>query len=122
MQEIRAARFELTSAHGFLAAFIAACSVAAAVIGSFPLAASIATIFLFAGVHNFMEFRYFAARMTIRWGRSRLFYSVGIGGVLVLATVYIMLYFSSGNWLWSLNNWAVLTASWNTAFVLWLGF
>jgi MFS family permease len=68
-----------------------------------------------------MEFRYFAARMPPKWGRSRLFYSVGIGGVLVLAAAYITLYFSSGNWLWSLDNWAVLTASWNTAFVLWLG-
>src|SRR5438874_9207933 len=118
MQEIRAARFELTSAHGFLAAFIAACSVAAAVIGSFPLAASIATIFLFAGVHNFMEFRYFIARMPVRWGRSRVYYLAGIGGVIVLAAAYITLYFSSGNWLWSLDNWTVLTASWNTAFVL----
>jgi hypothetical protein len=91
------------------------------VIGSFPLQLSIATIFLFAGVHNFMEFRYFAARMPVRWGRSRLFYSVGIGGVIVLAAAYLTLYFSSGNWLWSLSSWATMTASWNTAFVLWLG-
>jgi hypothetical protein len=93
----------------------------AAVIGSFPLQMSIVTIFLFAGVHNFMEFRYFAARMPIRWGRSRSFYSVGIGGVIVLAGAYLTLYFSSGNWLWGLNNWQTLTASWNSAFVLWVG-
>ena len=121
MQEIRTARFELTSAHVFLAAFVAACAVAAVLIGSFPLQMSIATIFLFAGVHNFMEFRYFAARMPLRWGRSRLFYSVGIGGVVVLAAAYLTLYFASGNWLWSLDSWATLTATWNTAFVLWLG-
>ena len=48
------------------------------VVGDF----SIATIFLFAGPHNLMEFRYFAARMPVRWGRSRLYYSVGIGGVV----------------------------------------
>ena len=121
MQEIRVSRFELTSAHVFLAAFVSACAVAAVAIGSFPLAASIATIFLFAGVHNFMEFRYFAARMPLKWGRSRLFYSVGIGGVIVLAAAYLTLYFASGNWLWSLENWATLTATWNTAFVLWIG-
>ena len=121
MQEIRVSRFELTSAHVFLAAFVSACAVAAVAIGSFPLAASIATIFAFAGVHNFMEFRYFAARMPLKWGRSRLFYSVGIGGVIVLAAAYLTLYFASGNWLWSLENWATLTATWNTAFVLWLG-
>jgi hypothetical protein len=121
MQEIRQARFEITGSHVFAAAFISFCALGAVLIGSFPLQVSIATIFLFAGVHNFMEFRYFAARMPLKWGRSRLFYSVGIGGVLVLAAAYITLYFSSGNWLWSLDNWAVLTASWNTAFVLWLG-
>ncbi len=121
MQEIRTARIEVTNAHYFLMAFVASCAVAAGMIGSFPLQASIATIFLFAGVHNFMEFRYFAARMPLRWGRSRLFYSVGIGGVIVLAGAYLTLYFASGNWLWSLDSWAIFSAVWNTAFVLWLG-
>ncbi|MBK8302417.1 MAG: hypothetical protein WBC19_12810 [Pyrinomonadaceae bacterium] len=120
MQEIRTARFEVTNAHYFLMAFVASCAVAAVLIGSFPLQASIATIFLFAGVHNFMEFRYFAARMPLRWGRSRLFYSVGIGGVIVLAAVYLTLYFASGNWLWSLESWAIFAACWNTAFILWV--
>jgi hypothetical protein len=92
----------------------------ATAVGSFPMAASIVTIFAFAGVHNFMEFRYFAARMPVRWGRSKLFYSIGIGGVVVLAAAYLALYFSSGNWLWGLDNWQTLTATWNTAFVLWL--
>jgi len=121
MQEIRVSRFELTSVHIFLAAFVTACAVAAVVIGSFPFQASIATVFLFAGAHNFMEFRYFAARMPLHWGRSRVFYMVGIGGVIVLAAAYLTLYFASGNWMWSLDSWATLTASWNTVFVLWLG-
>src|SRR6478672_1663707 len=121
MYEIRARRFELTGAHVLFASFVGACALAAALIGAFPLAGSIATIFLFAGVHNFMEFRYFAARMPVRWGRSKLYYSVGIGGVLLLASTYLVLYFSSGNWLWSLDSWATSTASWNTAFVLWIG-
>ncbi|HTH50963.1 MAG TPA: hypothetical protein VL501_03460, partial [Pyrinomonadaceae bacterium] len=120
MQEIRLKRFELTSAHMLLAGFLLACGVAAALIGSFPLQASIATVFLFAGAHNFMEFRYFVARMPLRWGRSRLYYSVGIGGVVVLASAYFTLYFSSGNWLWSNDTWLVASASWNTALVLWL--
>jgi hypothetical protein len=121
MQELRVRRGELTSAHTFAAVFLGSCALAAVLIGSFPLAASIATIFMFAGVHNFMEFRYFAARMPVRWGRSKLFYSVGIGGVIVLASACLTLYFASGNWLWSLDNWQILTASWNTAFVLWVG-
>ena len=97
------------------------CAVCGIAIGSFPLAASIATIFLFAGVHNFMEFRYFAARLPVRWGRSRNYYSIAIAGVVVLTALYLTLYFSYGNWLWSSDTWSVLSASWNTAFILWVG-
>lgn len=121
MQEIRTARLELTTAHFFVGAFVLVCAIAAAIIGSFPLQMSIATIFLFAGVHNFMEFRYFIARVPLRWGRSRVYYTVGIGGVIVLAAAYLTLYFASGNWLWSQDTWATFAASWNTAFVMWLG-
>src|SRR6476661_1699008 len=118
MQEIRQVRVEVKSAHSFAMLFIASCALAAILIGSFPLAASIATIFLFAGVHNFMEFRYFAARLPIRWGRSRNYYSIAIAGVAVLTALYLTLYFSYGNWLWSSDTWSVLSASWNTAFIL----
>ncbi len=120
MQELRVARPIVTSAQVFLFAFVAACALAAAIIGSFPLTASIATIFLFAGVHNMMEVRYFTARMPLRWGRSRLYYSVGIGGVVVLGASYFTLYFVSGNWLWSEQGWAMFAAAWNTCFVLWV--
>src|SRR5947207_15565217 len=115
MQEIRHARFELASAHVFVALFVSACALGAIIIGSFPLQMSIATIFLFAGVHNVMEFRYFAARMPLRWGKSTAFYSVGIIGVVILAASYLTLYFASGNWLWSLDSWTSLTAVWNSA-------
>ncbi len=113
-------RPSITGAQVFFGAFVASCAVGAALIGSFPLGASIVTIFLFAGVHNLMEFRYFAARMPLRWGRSRLYYSVGIGGVIVLTTAYLTLYFASGNWLWSADSWAIFASVWNTTFVLWL--
>lgn len=110
-----------TSAHIFALLFIAFGVLIATLIGSFPIAASIVTIFLFAGVHNFFEFRYFAARMPLRWGKSRLFYTVGIGGVLVLTSAYLAIYFASGNWFWSAANWQILISVWNTAFVLWIG-
>lgn len=121
MQEIRTARFEFTSAHAFLAVFVSACALVAVLIGSFPLQLSIITIFLFAGPHNLMEFRYFVARMPVRWGRSKLFYSVGIGGVAILTAAYLVLYFASGNWLWSLESWQIYAATWNTVFILWVG-
>lgn len=100
--------------------FLVFCLIAAVVIGSSPLTLSIVTIFAFAGVHNFMEFRYFLARIPLRWGRSKLFYSVGIGGVLVLTSAYLVIYLSTG-WLWSLETWSVVSSTWNTFFILWVG-
>ncbi len=114
--------FQPTTARIFAASFVAFCALAAAIIGAFPLQLSIITIFLFAGVHNAFEFRYFAARMPVRWGRSRLFYSFGIGGVLVLTAAYLTIYFGSGNWFWNAENWEIAVAFWNTAFVVWVGF
>lgn len=122
MQEIRRAKFEISSAQVFAFGFLSFCILSATLIGAFPLWASILTIFLFAGVHNAFEFRYFAARMPVRWGKSRFFYSIGIGGVIVLAFAYLMIYFGSGNWLWSAESWQVSVSVWNTAFVLWIGF
>jgi len=121
LQEIRVRPFQLTSANVFLIAFVSACAIGAFLIGSFPLQLSIVTIFLFAGPHNLMEFRYFAARMPVRWGKSRLFYSVGIGGVVVLTAAYLTLYFASGNWLWSAESWQIYAAVWNTALIVWVG-
>src|SRR4030095_16161406 len=111
----------ISSASVLIIAFITCCAVAAAVIGAFPLELSLLTIFLFAGVHNLMEFKYFAARMPVRWGRSRTYYSTAIGGVVLLTAAYLALYFSSGNWLWSSDNGSYLTLVWNTAFILWIG-
>jgi hypothetical protein len=59
--------------------------------------------------------------MPARWGKSRTFYTVGIGGVIVLTAVYLSIYFSSGNWLWSAAGWQLAVSVWNTAFVLWVG-
>jgi len=121
MQEIERAKFEITSAQVFALSFLACAVFCAVVMGAFPLQLSIITIFLFAGVHNFSEFRYFTARMPVRWGKSRLYYSIGIGGVVVLTAVYLAIYFGSGNWLWSAASWQAAVSAWNTGFVLWVG-
>lgn len=121
MQEIERAKLEISSAQIFACMFLAFCILSATLIGAFPLWASIVTIFLFAGVHNWFEFRYFAARMPVRWGKSRNFYLVGIGGVIVLTFAYLLIYFGSGNWLWSAESWQISVLIWNTAFVIWVG-
>lgn len=110
----------VTSAHVFAAIFIAACALLAAAAGSFPIGASLVTVFLFAGLHNLFEFRYFAARLPTRWGRSRSFYTLGIGGVALLTSAYLVIYFASGAWPWSSESWEVAIAAWNTALVLWV--
>lgn len=122
MERVAAIRtFSVSGANLLVLGFVIGCAVAAFLIGAFPLELSIATIFLFAGIHNLMEFRYFAARMPVRWGSSRTYYSIAIAGVVVLTAAYLALYFSSGNWLWSSDTHLYLTLSWNTAFILWIG-
>jgi hypothetical protein len=121
MQRVQDITPGVTSAQTLIVAFVVCCAIAAVAIGAFPLQLSIVTIFLFAGVHNVMEFRYFAARMPVRWGRSRTYYSLGIGGVVMLTAAYLTLYFSSGNWLWSNDTHLYLTLAWNSAFITWVG-
>lgn len=113
-------RTVFSSAQVFGGLFLLACALLAIVIGLFPLGASIVTIFVFAGLHNFFEFRYFAARMPVRWGRSTFYYAFGIGGVVVLASAYGFIYFASGTWPWSAESWEWSIASWNSAFVVWV--
>src|SRR5262245_29063897 len=119
MQRIEIARPTISSAHVLVASFVVCCAIAAALIGSFPLQLSIITIFLFAGVHNLMELRYFAARMPVRWGKSRAYYSVAIAGVVVLTSAYLTLYFANDNWLW--DSGVYLSLAWNTSFISWIG-
>ena len=120
-ENLRNQNVRLTNAQIFAAAFVAFCAFAAAIIGWFPLQLSIITIFLFAGVHNFFEFRYFLARMPVRWGKSRLFYSTGIGGVIVLTAAYLAIYFAFDDWFWNQTDLQTIISVWNTCFVLWLG-
>ena len=121
MQRIEIARPAIPSAYFLVAGFVVCCAIAATLIGAFPLQLSIVTIFLFAGVHNLMEFRYFTARMPVRWGRSRTYYSVAIGGVVILTAAYLVLYFSNDGWLWSGEGAAYFALLWNTGFIAWIG-
>ncbi len=108
------------SATLFLVAFLACASTAAMAIGAFPLQASITTIFLFAGLHNWLEFRYFVGRMPLRWGKSTSYYCVAISGVMLLAGLYWIAYSGSGNWLWSSEEWSLFASVWNSLLIGWL--
>jgi len=85
-----------------------------------PIQLSIATVFLFAGPHNWVEFRYFLGRMPVRWGRSKPFFIVGLGGVVALTAAYAMIYALGQTWYLSETAWVMSTGLWNTFVVIWL--
>jgi hypothetical protein len=108
-----------TLVHGRAALLVALCLASALVISRWPLQLSIITIFLFAGPHNWMEFRYFLSRMPARWGRSRLFYTAGLGGVGVLTAAYALLYALGQSWYLSPSALAASISLWNTCLIMW---
>jgi hypothetical protein len=86
-----------------------------------PLQMSIATVFLFAGPHNWFEARYFLMRLPARFGRSRNFFIVAFVGIGLLTLTYVSLpalYYAN---IWSGANWPNAIAIWNTLMVLWIG-
>ncbi|MFN2579162.1 MAG: hypothetical protein ABR607_15925 [Pyrinomonadaceae bacterium] len=86
-----------------------------------PVQASIVTVFLFAGPHNWFEARYFLMRLPARFGRSRNFFIVAFSGIGLLTLTYASLpalYYAN---LWSGANWPNTIAVWNSLMVLWIG-
>jgi hypothetical protein len=95
--------------------------LSASLAGWLPLQASIVTVFLFAGPHNWFELRYFLMRLPLRFGRSRNFFITAFAGIAVLTLAYVSLpalYYAN---LWSGENWPTTMAVWNTLLLLWLG-
>ena len=98
------------SAKAFAAILIASALLSAAFASWVPLKASIATVFLFAGPHNWFELRYFLTRLPVRFGRSRNFFIVAFGGIFALTLAYVSLpalYYAN---LWSGENWPTAIA------------
>lgn len=106
----------------FAVSFLSFCLLAALFIGWKPLQLSIATIFLFAGPHNWLEFRYFLARMPRYWGKSKTFFTVALSGVFFLAASYLALYYLGQSWYLNENLWTLSISIWNTALLIWICF
>lgn len=92
----------------------------ALVVGAFPVAASIVTVFVFAAPHNLMEVRFFLSRMPVRWGRATAFFVTAIGGALGLTLLFPALPFLAETFNWSESAWVLSNAAWNSALVLWV--
>ncbi|QDU95370.1 hypothetical protein [Lignipirellula cremea] len=106
-----------TSAALFTLAALLVIGASAALSGWFPLTFSIVAVILFAGPHNWMELRYFLGRLPARWGSRRWFYTIGLGGTLLLSAMFILI---SVPWQWQTSTWTIVMSSWNTLFLLWV--
>jgi hypothetical protein len=106
------------------ATFGAACACvlvgAAALAGFAPLWLSVATVFLFAGPHNWAELRYFITRMPVRLGRSRGFFALAAAGVAGLTAAYAALSLAPGAGRWSEDGLYLSLALWNSVAVAWV--
>jgi hypothetical protein len=85
-----------------------------------PLGFAIATVFLFAGPHNWMEARFFLSRMPARWSRLRGYFTIGILGVVILAAASLLLPSFARNWQWERGDWLAGIAVWNSLLVAWV--
>jgi hypothetical protein len=72
----------------FASGFIALTVGAAALAGWFPIEFSLATVFLFAGPHNWFEARYALGRLPARAGKLWGFFTVSALGIVGLAGAY----------------------------------
>lgn len=83
-----------------------------------PIGFSIATVFLFAGPHNWIEGRYMLSRMPARWGPLAGYFSFGIAGVVLLTAGFATLpLFMRG----SRDAAHLALASWNSLLLAWIG-
>lgn len=100
-----------------------ALALAALVITSFALASfapigfSIATVFLFAGPHNWFEGRYMISRMPAKWGPLAGYFAFGIAGVLLLTAAFAGLPYLMAA---SAETAHLALATWNSALLIWI--
>src|SRR5436309_5335201 len=109
------------SARTFAIILFASAALSAAFASLLPLQASILTVFLFAGPHNWFELRYFLMRLPARFGRSRNFFVTAFAGIGFLTVAYVALLVLNAFSLWPDYAWPTVLASWNTLLLLWLG-
>jgi len=108
------------NANWFAAAF-AGCAVFSAAFASWlPLQLSIVSLFLFAGPHNWFEFRYFLSRLPLRFGRSRPFFLIAFSGIGLLTAAYLALPLLYNLSFWPNGDWSIPLAIWNTVMLLWI--
>jgi hypothetical protein len=105
---------------GFVCAALGTASAAALLAGWLPLRFSIVTVFLFAGPHNWLEFRYFLTRLPARWGRLRGFFLLAFAGIVGLTAAFAVLWWLAEYDHVSGEVWEPCFAGLNTLLLLWI--
>jgi hypothetical protein len=105
---------------GFVGAALGTALAAALLAGWMPLRFSIVTVFLFAGPHNWLEFRYFLTRLPARWGRLRGFFLLAFAGILGLTAAFAALWWLAERGWVSEDIWEYSFAGLNTLLLLWI--
>ena len=104
----------------FFLAAMAVAGTAALLAGAMPLGFSIVIVFLFAGPHNWLEFRYFLARMPAHWGPLRIYFLTAIVGAAAITGLFAALPWMARTQTWDYDTWYFATAVLNSALVLWI--
>src|SRR5437660_10755134 len=99
---------------GFVCAALGIALGAAVLAGWVPVRFSIVTVFLFAGPHNWLEFRYFLTRMPARWGRLRGFFLLAFAGMFGLTGSYAVLAYLVQHQPLNEDLWDLLYPTWGT--------
>jgi len=103
----------------FAAGFVGIAILAAVMSGMLPIQFAIATVFLFAGPHNWLEARYALGRIPARAGKLRGFFLVSLTGILGLASSYAALPWLTRDYT-APSAVGTVYAVWNTVFVFWI--
>ncbi len=103
----------------FATAFVAMAVVAALLSGLLPISFAVATVFLFAGPHNWFEARYVLGRLPARTGKLWNFFLVSAIGIVGLTATYAALPFAVTQFS-DTDTGLSLYAIWTTAFVFWI--
>src|SRR6478609_5777448 len=111
---------EGSSPRPFVAACLLVAAVAASLAGFVPIGFSIVTVFLFAGPHNWLECRYFLAKMPARWGPLRPFFTLAIGGVIALTVAFIAMAIVGRRAEWDREAWLMASSCWSSALIGWV--
>src|SRR4051812_33003573 len=109
-----------TAARAFCALALLLAVVAAFLAGWAPLGFSIVTVFLFAGPHNWIEARYFLARLPARWGKLRGFFVLSFAGIFGLTAAFATMSVLGSAWEGSRDLLLIAYGTWNTLHVLWI--